>query len=444
MKGNLNNKKLDALKPPAKGNLIIWDTNRDAPSGFGVRITAAGAVSFVLNYRNSYGTSRRYTIGQLSEFNLDDAREEASALRKLIKKGADPVREKQDERKTVKEPEPEVSAEKTVKDLAEAYMARHVMIRNGPDQKKNARYMINKVIIPRWGDRKLSTLTTGDVIDLHNEISARHRCTQCRAYYAAEFSACPECKSRERKPAGLYSANQVLTVIKAMFNKGIVWGMCATNPAAGIKRHEEDKRQTWLNETQLAALDNAITAYGKDSGELIRLLLLSGSRRGEWMRAKKEQFDMEHGVWAKPARTVKDRKQKYLQLNAATMAVLRRVIASTPASEPYLFPGRVAGQPREGVRRPWLQILKLAGLAQEYTKTGKRGPLKRWRPTIRLHDLRHSYASWLAEHGVPLFKIGKLLGHQQTGTTERYAHIADRSLLDASDMFGEMITKAVQ
>ena len=75
---------------------------------------------------------------------------------------------------------------------------------------------------------------------------------------------------------------------------------------------------------------------------------------------------------------------------------------------------------------------------------GKRGPLKRWRPAIRLHDLRHSYASWLAENGVPLRKIGKLLGHQRTETTDRYSHIADRSLRDATNLFGDAITKLVQ
>lgn len=86
----------------------------------------------------------------------------------------------------------------------------------------------------------------------------------------------------------------------------------------------------------------------------------------------------------------------------------------------------------------------MAGLAEEYTAPGKRGPLKRWRPRIRLHDLRHSHASWLAEHGVPPVKIGKLLGHQRSETTQRYSHIADRSLLDASDLFGNAITKMVQ
>jgi len=408
MKKRLTDRVVGSLKPPKKGNAIIWDTNKEAPAGFGVRITAAGTVSFVIDYRNAYGESRRFTIGQSSEWTVDQARTEASDFRKKIKNGADPVQAKRDGRE-------EKRTEPTVKDLCKAYMERHVLKVNGPDQKKNARRMIDKVIVPRLGQRKLDALTTAEIVDLHVSMS-------------------------EHK----YGANQVLTVLKAALNKGIEWGMCTNNPARGIERHPEDERTNWLSETQLANLDAAITQYGKDSGELIRLLLLSGARRGEWMRAKKSDFDMLHGFWTKPAHAVKERRQEIVPLNAATMAVLRRVMASTPPSEPYLFAGTVAGRPRATVRRPWVQILRLAGLVEESTVAGKRGPLKRWKPTIRLHDLRHSYCSWLAEHGVPLLKIGKLVGHQRTETTERYAHIADKSLLHASDMFGNAMTKMVQ
>ena len=235
-----------------------------------------------------------------------------------------------------------------------------------------------------------------------------------------------------------------------MFNHGVEWEWCATNPAEGIKRHVEDKRQKWLTDSQMAALDRAITEYGQDAGELIRLLLLTGARRGEWMRAKKADFDLEHSIWTKPAHTVKERKTENVTLNRPALAVLGRVIASTAKDEPYLFPGTAKGKaakgkPRATVRRPWIQILRMAGLAEEYTVAGKRGKaLKRYRPMIRLHDLRHSYASWLADHDVPLKKIGALLGHQDGKMTERYAHIADKSLADATNLFGDAMSKMVQ
>jgi integrase len=340
---------------------------------------------------------------------VDDARKEASDLRREIDKGGDPAQDRIDEIE-------KAATEPTVKELLDAYLARHVMKVNGPDQKKNARDMVNRILVPKFGDRRVSALTAADVTDLHVAMAKT-----------------------------LYMANQVLTVLKAAFNKGIEWGMCTNNPARRVKRHPEDKRQTWLDETQLANLDRAITEYGQHSGELIRLLLLTGARRGEWMRARKEQFDLAHAIWTKPAHTVKEQKQEMVPLNAATMKVLGRVLASTPAKEPYLFPGKKKGEPRKTVRRPWMQILRAAGLVDEFVVAGKRGkPLRRWKPTIRLHDLRHSYASWLAENGVPLQKIGMLIGHQCRETTDRYAHIADKSLRDATNLYGNAITRLVQ
>jgi integrase len=402
----LTDKKVAGLKLPGKGTRVVYDGETH---GFGVRITANGSRSFTLDYANIHGQRRRHTIGNWPEYSAEEARNEALDLRREIKRGGDPVQDRRDGRE-------KALAERTVKDLCEAYMARHVMLCNGPDQKKNARRMMDKVIIPRWGGRKLGTLKKADIIHLHNQIGAKH----------------------------VYSANQVLTVIKAMFNHGVLWEWCATNPAEGIKRHPEDERQTWLDETKMARLDRAITEYGQDAGELIRLLLLSGARRGEWMRAMKADLDLEHGIWTKPAHSVKERRTESVNLNRPTLAVLKRVIASTAKDEPYLFPGTVKGEPRRTVRRPWVQILRTAGMVKEYTVAGKRGPLTRYRPTIRLHDLRHSYASWLAEDGVPLKTIGKLLGHQRSETTDRYTHIADRSLRDATNRFGDMITKTVQ
>ena len=160
------------MTPPAKGNTIIWDTSGIA--GFGVRVAAGGTIAFVLNYRNKLGVSRRFTVARWDELpegkkgKVERAREMARKLRVKIDEGGDPV---QDEKDKITE----ADGEKTVKQLCEAYMTLHVMLLNGPDQRKNARRMIDKVIIPRWGERKLSTLKKADVVNLHNEL-ARDTC----------------------------------------------------------------------------------------------------------------------------------------------------------------------------------------------------------------------------------------------------------------------------
>jgi integrase len=231
--------------------------------------------------------------------------------------------------------------------------------------------------------------------------------------------------------------------------------LCSHNPAKGVKKFPEDKRQVWMEEARLAMLDGAITEYcnqnDTEDPELIRLLLLTGYRRKEWMRAEKASFDMAHATWTKLSHAVKNRKWVQVRLSPAVMVVLRRVMASTPASEPFLFPGKPkldgtsTGKPRTTIRRAWEQILRKAGLAQEYEITSDAGNvLKRYRPTVRLHDLRHSYASWLAEQGVPLLVIGKSLGHVDPATMSRYAHIADKSAQSAQELFGNMVTHRVQ
>lgn len=419
MKARLTDRYMETLKPPAKGNTVIWDSNKSAPAGFGVRVTANGTVSFVLDYRNARRENRRFTIGQWDEWNVFKARNRAKKLRVEIDDGADPVQHRKDGRERL-------AAEPTVADLAKRYYNEHVMT-NGEDQQRNVRDMLKNHVVKKWGGRKLSDVGESDVRRLHQSLKRN-----------VEIDG----QTVER---GRYRANRVLSTISMMFNFGIEQKLCTENPAKGVKKFPEDKRQTWMTEERLRMVDNSITTYGKDAGDLIRLIMLTGYRGKEWKRARKDAFDMDHGTWTKLAHTVKKREWEVVKLSPVVMDVLRRVMASTPESEPYLFPGKVAGKPRTTIRRAWVQILRGAGLAEEFTVTGKRGkPLKRYKPKVRIHDLRHSYASWLAEKGVPLITIGKSIGHVDPKTTARYSHIADSSALDAQAMFSKMVTQRVQ
>ena len=412
------------LALPKSGTRVVYDGTL---GGFGVRITANGSRSFVLDYANAHGQHRRHTIGKWPEFTAEGARVEAEELRAQIRKGGDPVEDRREQREKV------LTAPK-VKDLGDRYYNEYVLVMNREDQHRNVRDILNKIIYPRWEKKKADGLTTADVRALHQSMK----------------------KTK-------YRANRVLSTISKMCTWGMEKGLCSQNPAKGVKKYNEDKRATWLDADQMERLDGAITDYGAESAELIRLLLLTGFRQREWMRARKPDFDMRHAIWTKPSHSVKENKTEQVPLGAATMTVLRRVMASAPNCE-WLFPGKKQvgkdGKPamqkyRTTIRRPWEQVLRTAGLAEERPviskntgcpvvskRTGE--PMKAYRMKCRLHDLRHTYISWLADRGVPLAKIGKLVGHQRPETTDRYNHIADKALREATDMFGDMLTQRVQ
>jgi len=411
----VNDRMVAGLALPKKGTRVVYD---GILGGFGVRVTANGSRSFVLDYANAHGQHRRHTIGKWPEFTAEGARVEAEELRAQIRKGGDPVEDRREQREKI------LTAPK-VKDLGDRYYKEYVLVVNREDQHRNVRDILNKIVYVRWEKKKADGLTTADVRALHESLK----------------------KTK-------YRANRVLSTISKMYTWGKDKGLCSQNPAKGVKKYVEDKRTTWLDADQMERLDAAITDYGAESAELIRLLLLTGFRQREWMRARKPDFDMRHAIWTKPSHSVKENRTEQVPLGKATMAVLRRVMAASPDSD-WLFPGKKTNTYRTTVRRPWEQILRAAGLAEERPviskKTGcpvvsKRTgePLKAYRMKCRLHDLRHTYISWLADRGVPLAKIGKLVGHQRPETTDRYNHVADKALREAADMFGNMLTQRVQ
>jgi integrase len=169
-------------------------------------------------------------------------------------------------------------------------------------------------------------------------------------------------------------------------------------------------------------------------------LLLTGSRAGEVLAANWEEFDLARGIWTKPSHHTKQKKQEHVPLSSATIKLLEDM-APKNATGP-LFPGRYGKGQRVSLRRPWVQACRAAGLAEPYTVQGKRKSLIRYRPTIRVHDLRHNFASHLVSNGVSLQIVGKLLGHTHAQTTMRYAHLQDAPLRDAANQFGSILAQA--
>jgi integrase len=383
---HVSQRSVKALRPPAKGSHSrVWYD--DELRGFGVRVSEAGVKAFVLNYSVA-GRERRCTIGRWPEWSADAARAEAGRLRVDIDNGADPLREQQIAR-----------GEPLVSDFAADYIKEYALPHKRDRSVYYDRRMLDRIILPKLGRHRVSAVDRRDIESLHTSL--------------------------KKTP---YQANRVLALLSKMFACAMDWKMRADNPARGVKRFHEDKREAWLSAEQLQALSDALDAYTEqDAADAIRMLIVTGARPDEVIGAEWPMFDLARGIWNKPSHHVKQKKDEHFPLNEAALLVLRRMWEHRTGS--YLFPGRDPGRARTTLRNAWRQVCRAAGLASEYHVMGRCGkPLPRWRPNVRLYDLRHTFASHLVSRNWSLPLVGKLLGHTQGATTERYAHIADVAL----------------
>jgi integrase len=203
-----------------------------------------------------------------------------------------------------------------------------------------------------------------------------------------------------------------------MFALAIKWRLRPDNPCKGVERNREHARKRYLSPDELVRLTRALAKYRDQRvADVFRLLLLTGARRGEVLSAKWEQFDLEQEVWTKPAASTKQKVEHQIPLSAPA----RQLLASLPKQDEWLFPG-YGGRHRISLEHSWKLICKAAGI------TG-----------LRIHDLRHSYASALVSAGFSLPVIGALLGHSHPQTTHRYAHLLDDPLRKATERAGEIL-----
>lgn len=380
-----------ALKPPARGNQVVWDNDL---TGFGARITAAGAVSFVLRYVVN-GQERRYTLGKHPDLSPGAAREQATILRGRIATGEDPMEARREAREAA-----------TVAELCEDYLDRHARPKKRPKSVEGDEQLIRLYIKPKLGARKVSAIGRRELDELHQSLKEQR-----------------------------YQANRLIALLSKMFALAVAWGWRPDNPAKGIGRFSEDRRERWLTAEELGRLSKALKGYpDRRIADALRLLVLTGARRGEVLSATWDQFDLGRGVWTKPSHHTKQKKTEHVPLSGEARLLvsgLRESAVRMLGGEdkltgfPFLFPGNVAGQPLREMKGAWAKICQTAGL-----------------PSVRIHDLRHTYASHLVSGGHSLPLIGKLLGHTQASTTQRYAHLADDPLRKATEEFGAIFGKA--
>lgn len=399
---------IDALQSNGS-EFMLWD---DGVSGFGVRVRPTGSRSYVVVYRAGAGRGapvRRYTIAAVGKITLERARARAKVILGAVAHGHDPASQKTTERGTP-----------TVAELADRFMADHVRAKRKPGTAKFYRDILDRIVKPALGTTKSDKLTRLQVGRLHSSLSETP-----------------------------FQANRVLAVVGSMYafagRAGIVPE--GTGPARGVEKFKEGRRERFLTGEELARLGSAIreaetigipwtvdetkpnakhvprakrsTKIDPSAAAALRLLLFTGCRLREILHLRWEHVDFERGCLFLP-----DSKsgRKTVILNAPALAVLNAL----EQVGPYVVPGDDLEAPRHDLKRPWDAVTKRAGL------TG-----------VRLHDLRHTYASFGAGGGLGLPIIGRLLGHAQATTTARYAHLDNDPLQRASEAIAGRIAAAL-
>jgi integrase len=385
----LTEKVLREAVPIVGRDYQIFDTE---VRGFAACIYRGGGRAFTIDYRHA-GRQRRMTFGRWPEWSVSAARERAKEIRREIDAGGDPLAERGALREAPR-----------VNDLIERYCAQHLpklAERNAADQRAS----LAKLVAPVWGRKLVTEITSTDVDKLLNKVAEGR---------ARPHKEKPNNRARKLQPAKPtpVRANRMGEVLRKMFTLAVEWGWREDNPAQRFHRRVETPRERFLSREEITSLAAALdAAEDRRAADIIRMCMLTGARLGEVRQARFEQFNLEHLSWSKPPMMTKQRRAHRVPISDETAAIVRQRQLSVPNGTPWLFPGDTPGQPVQEVRRFWVRIQKQCGLQD-----------------VRIHDLRHTFASLLVSGGASLEMIGKLLGHSQTQTTLRYAHLMDSPL----------------
>jgi integrase len=380
MSHKLKDSVVKALPLPISGNKVYFDAE---VKGFGVRVTTAGHRSFVLDYR-FHGRQRRYTIGEFPTWSTAAARDEAQRLKRLVDTGTDPQG-----LKDVHNNAP------TFDDLWKEYEVRHLPLVSAHSQ-RDQKSMFNKYIIPYFGKRRLIELKYKDIQDFHSHVT---------------------------HTSGPTRANRITEVVRKAYNLAIKLEWIDKNPAQGFHKNPEQPRELFLTHKQIEALSEVLDqAKDKPSANIIKLLMLTGARKGEVLKAEWSEFDLEKGTWTKPSAHTKQKREHRIPLSNAAINLLKGMQAKATTS--HLFPSKTGDTPQTDLKHFWENARKKAKLSDK----------------VRLHDLRHTFASILASEGESLHLIGKLLGHTQPNTTMRYAKLFDEPLKEAANKVGKKVS----
>jgi len=374
----ITKREIDHLPIPEK-DTFLWD---DEIKGFGLRLSPKGKKSFIVQYREN-GRSQRIRLGHVGTLTVHKARRDAQILLGEIAVGKSPAKVARRFRHSP-----------TLAEVTQRFVDEHVKLKLKPSTQSDYQHNIRKYILPELGTRKVAEIQYQDIHALH--LKMKDIPTQ---------------------------ANRTVSLLSKIFSMCERWGLRegASNPCTQIERYKEKRRVRFLDQEELGRLWKTLESAQENSlttGYAVsayKLLILTGCRLGE-IRTMKWSYIKGNRVEFPDTKT----GFKRIPLNADAMTVLRQ----TPrqADNEYVICGDVRGQPIINLQKSWRRIRKQAGLDD-----------------VRIHDLRHTFASHAVMGGTPLVLVSKLLGHTQIATTMRYAHLADAELAKASEGIGELL-----
>ncbi len=372
---------------PGKTDSVFWDRQL---SGFGCKITPKGKRAYLLYYRTLDGRQRRPALGVHGKITCDQARTKAQQWLARVAMGEDPSEDLREAR-----------TKPTVREFSERYLKEHARPKKKPSSVKSDISNLNNHVLPALGKKRLDLVTRADIQRLHAKMVDR--------------------------PG---AANHVMGLLGKMFNLAEKWGLRSdgTNPCRHIEKYPRRKMERYLSPVEFGRLARVLNEAEKDGSifigaiRSIRLLIFTGCRLGEILSLKWDYIDFEN---------------KRVNL-ADSKTGKKTVYLSGPAIEVLNSIPRVRDNPHVLVGR--FERGHITRMGHQWEKIRKRADLH----DVRMHDLRHSYASVAANLGESLPMIGKLLGHTQAQTTARYAHLAADPIKEAAERIAESINEAMR
>ena len=404
-KAKLTAKVIEAAKPEAK-RFVIWDTEK---KGYGVRVETTGLKSFIVRYRLGEGgrkaPRREIVIGRFGNWTADAARKEAGTILNAVDAGNDPAGERNRKRK-----------ELTLAELCDLYL------KDGAGDKKASTLKIDKGRIerhikPLLGKRMVSEVDQADIRKFMRDVAAGKTAVDVKTKF----------RGRAIVEGGKGTASRTVGFLGGIFSFAVHEKLRADNPVRGVKRYADKKGERFLTGSELASLGEALRAVEAQGGNktalaIIRLLTFTGARKSEITGLKWPEVDFERACLR-----LGDSKTgaKVIPLGPPTLTIF----AATERREgtDWVFPAESGGGTFQGTEKVWHKVRTGAGM-----------------PDLRMHDLRHSFASVGLAAGDNLAIIGKLLGHADVKTTARYAHLADDPVKQAAARISGSIAAAME